>query len=367
MTMTAEPGTPEPGTDGSGHVLLLPAAEGVTPLWWAVAAGTAQAVPPPRAPGRVVVLVPAALCPVRELPASTLPPAQALAAARLAGAPLGGAVHSAAAPGGDGRVLVAHAASADMTAWLAACEALGVVPAALVPAALALPRPENGVVVGELGGQALARTPEAAFAAEPELLRAFADDAPVQARAAEAGLAALFAAPPLDMRQGAFAPPRASVLAGLDWPVLARRAALCLLLALVLTGAWIVRWHRAATLAEASALQAVRAHGLVADDLPAAVVAVRAEQARRGVGAAGFAAPVAALLKALRAAPSCSLRDLVWTGDGVLHTTLAGPRVEDVNAVLIALGQAGWQVTVPPALAPDPTGATVAAITVSAP
>ena len=94
---------------------------------------------------------------------------------------------------------------------------------------------------------------------------------------------------------------------------------------------------------------------------------VAAELAKRGEGAASFAAPAAAVLDAMRPVPGVKLRDLGYAADGTLRFTAAAPRAEDVNAVLIALQNNGWKVTVPPALAPDPTGATVAAITVRAP
>ena len=77
--------------------------------------------------------------------------------------------------------------------------------------------------------------------------------------------------------------------------------------------------------------------------------------------------PMAAVLAAMQPVPSIRLRDLGYNADGTLHFTAAAPRAEDVNAVLIALQNAGWKVTVPPSLASDPTGATVVAITVRAP
>ena len=61
------------------------------------------------------------------------------------------------------------------------------------------------------------------------------------------------------------------------------------------------------------------------------------------------------------------LRDLGYVEDGTLRFQAAAPTADAVNQLLMALQRDGWQVTVPPQLAPDPTGATVAAITVRAP
>jgi general secretion pathway protein L len=47
----------------------------------------------------------------------------------------------------------------DMDRWLAELAEAGLDAAALVPAALVLPRPDAGMVVAELGDEPLARTP----------------------------------------------------------------------------------------------------------------------------------------------------------------------------------------------------------------
>jgi general secretion pathway protein L len=65
--------------------------------------------------------------------------------------------------------------------------------------------------------------------------------------------------------------------------------------------------------------------------------------------------------------PSLRLRDLGYAPDGTLRFQAAAPTADDINRLLLALQQEGWQVTVPPQLAPDASGATVAAITVRAP
>lgn len=359
-----------------GLIALVPASAGEPWRWWRVADGALWSMDegnlPPAVEGSATVLVPAALAPVLDRPLPDLPVLQALAATRLAEAErslAGQAPHVAVAADGD-RLLVARVAPVDMDAWLAACAAAGLPDAALVPAALVLPRPDGGTALADLAGQHLARTPDAAFAAEDALLAALTDAGAAQTLdepALAARLAAVHAVPPLDLRQGVYARARVSFLALPDWRVLARMAACAALLALAVMLVWVVRWNHEASRQEALALAAVQARFPSVTDIDGAERVVAAELVRRGSGASGFGAPAAALLDGLRGAPGVALRDLGYAADGTLRFTAAAPRPEDINTVLVALQQAGWKVTVPPTLAPDPTGATVAAITVRAP
>lgn len=377
MTMPAE----------SDYILLLPESGAAARQWWQVIgatgqdhepAGTLLACAEPAADvlaeARVLVLVSSALAPVRDMPMPAMPVPQALAAERLAVPAFGGeADHCAVGllDEADGaRLLSCRVAAATMAGWLATCDELGVRPSALLPAALVLPRPGEGLVQAWIGQQGLARSPDAAFAAEPALIAALGQGGTVHeldAAALQAALLAAFAAPALDLRQGAFAPPRVSLLGLIDWQRLGRVAALCLLAVLALMVARIARWTYDADRYEAQAIAAAQRHVGPVPDLASAERLLRAEQARRGVGGAGFAAPVAAVLRAMRPVPSLTLRDLVWTDDGVLHVTAAAPQVEDVNRMLVALQRDGWAVTVPPAPVPDPTGAIIATLTVRAP
>lgn len=360
-----------------GVIVLLPAVAGAPWRWCAVAGGVlgeerawSPDEPAPWAQGTLAtVLVPAAAAPVTDAPLPDLPVPQALAAARIGAAKsdLQADRHVAVAAH-QGRLLSAVASPADMDLWLSAALSAGLAPQALVPAALLLPRPQHGALVTDLGGQPLARTAQAAFAAEPALLEALGEGAvPLAPDALEAALLALHAAPPLDLRQGRYAVRRVSFFTLPDARGLARMAASAALLALVLMLVQIVRWNADASAREAAALAQAQQRFPSASDLDSAERLVAAAAVRQGQGAAGFSAPTAALLAAMRPVPGLALRDLAFAGDGTLRVTAAAPRAEDINAVLVTLQQQGWKVTVPPTLAPDPTGATVAAITVRAP
>ena len=315
---------------------------------------------------RVVALVPSDQAPVRVRPHGTMPLAQALAAARLESG--GEGLHVAVAAG-ERDILVATAAQSAMDLWLAELAAVGLIPEALIPAALILPAPATGAVSGELAGQAVARTPEAAFAGEPELVAALAGSASetVSSDALEAALLEAWRNPPLNLRQGVYAPRRVSFFRLSDWSQLARMAAVVALLGFLILAVETVKLNLDASSRENAALVAAQKRFPAAVDLASAQALAAGELARRGEGGASFTAPAAALLAAMRPIPSVALRDLGYAADGTLRFQAAAPTADDINRMLTALQQDGWQVTVPPSLAPDATGATVAAITVRAP
>lgn len=357
-----------------GLILLLPAAPDEAWRHWRVGAagvGPEQVVETLPEHGAVTVLVPGALAPVADKPLPAMPVAQALAAERLSQGQGGlGAERHAAVGAADGRLLSCRIAAADMDRWLAALAQAGVDPQVMVPAGLVLPRQDGALVLGRLGDQLLARTQQAAFAAEEALVDVLGDGLEQVALDDDAllqRLAQIHAAPPLNLRQGAYAPRRVSVFRTANWLGLARMSATAALLGLLLMLVWIVKWNIDSSAEEARAFELAQQRFPAATDLDAAERLLAAELAKRGEGGASFAAPTAALLDAMRPVAGVKLRDLGYGADGTLRFTAAAPRAEDVNAVLIALQNNGWKVTVPPALAPDPTGATVAAITVRAP
>ena len=374
---------PLDGSANDGLIVQLPATPGAAWRWWRVkdgALGSDHGFSPGDDPPwgglgedvRTVALVPSADAPVRTRPRGTMPLTQALAAARLEGAGLGGELHTVASQQGDA-ILVASAANSAMDLWLAELAAAGLEPAALIPAALILPDPGpylgGGAVVAELAGQPLARTAAAAFAGEPELLASLSTGEPLvlSATALDDALLAAWNVPPLNLRQGLYAPRRVSFFRLPDWTQLARMAAVAMLLGFLILTVETVKLNRDAAAREATALAAAQQRFPAAVDLASAQSLASGELARRGLGGGSFAAPAAAVLSAVRPLPSLRLRDLGYAGDGTLRFTAAAPTADEVNRLLTDLQQQGWQVTVPPQLAPDPTGATVAAITVRAP
>lgn len=364
-----------------GLIVLLPAVPGHAWHWWRMSdgiAGSMQAfdaeagTAPWGEVGGVTVLVPPSDAPVRERPMPDMPEAQALAAERmgLAQAGLQAGTRHVAVSADSGRLLSCGVTATQMDRWMAALAEHGLDPAALIPASLVLPRAADTLVLADLGGQLLARTDEAAFAGEAALVEALAGGLPQTALGDDdlaQRLAAVHANPPLNLRQGVYGPRRVSVFRVGNWIGLVRMAAVAALLALLLMLVWVVKWNLDSLVEETHALELAQERFPAATDLDGAERLLNAELAKRGQGGASFAAPAAALLETIRPVPAVRLRDLGYSADGTLRFTVAAPRAEDVNNVLILLQNQGWKVTVPPALAPDPTGATVAAITMRAP
>ena len=360
-----------------GLLIVLPGAVGGAWVWRRVSDGALHSwhdfapgdAAPWDEPGegqRVVALVPADQAPVRTRARGTMPLAQALAAARLENA--GEGLHVAVSEAPEG-ILVATAAQSAMDVWLAELATAGLIPDALIPAALVLPAPRDRAFAAELAGQPLVRTAEAAFAGEPELVAALAGSEPesLSTDALETALLAAWRDPPLNLRQGVYAPRRVSFFRLPDWRQLARMAAVAALLAFLILAVETVKLNLDASARENDARVAAQKRFPAAVDQASAQALAAGALARRGEGGGSFTAPAAALLAAMRPIPSVALRDLGYAADGTLRFQAAAPTADDINRLLTALQADGWQVTVPPSLAPDATGATVAAITVRAP
>ena len=66
----------------------------------------------------------------------------------------------------------------------------------------------------------------------------------------------------------------------------------------------------------------------------------------------------------MRDAPGVSLKTLAHRVDGTLTTTLAAPRVDDINKVLLALQARGYRITAQPMAGAD--GQQMANVTIRA-
>ena len=318
----------------------------------------------------VVMLVPpAAMVTLLWAEYPELAPRQGRAAARLA-ALAGGIVPAdqlfAAADENDDPArphVVAVAARSDMQHWLLWAQHHGLDPNIIVPAPLLLPEPDEGFARGSLGGEVMLRGRGIAFGGDlAPILAAGApiEDVPVdvvEARAVEA-----LERPPLDLRQGDFAKRVRRVA---DKAVLRRIvlwSGLILLVSLLISLTVLVRQHVAARGLNAESLALARQVVPGAGDLAQAEAEIERQLAARGAGAYAFTAPVAGLLNALQEAPGVSMTALSRDPDGMIRATLAAAKVEEINAVLLALQGAGFTITATPSQ--DPGGRALADITV---
>lgn len=365
-----------------GLIVTCPASCDAALHWWRVDDGhiatfgqdfspiAARHTPPG---GPVIALVPAVDTVIRVLDMGDMSAAQAEAAARYRAADLtieGNVFVGVRALGGDDgmKVLCASIARTRLAEHLAELALRGIDPDNLVPVGLLLPAGDQPVSAsfGDLGadrwGDLVLPQDEALGA----LLLGGAQTVKLDQDARDAALINALNDPPLNLRQGDFA--RRTALFALDagqGRMLAWLAGALLLISLAIPLIEIGKYYLGADLAERRALSS--AQQLV----PAATSLAQAEQMldsrliARGTGNAMASVPLSGLLAAMQPVPGVTLRQADYRPGGTIGAMMAAPRVEDLNAVLIALQNQGYTITA--AQRSDATGQAIADITVQAP
>ena len=323
---------------------------------------------------RLVALAPAADVPLRWLHYPDAAPAQAAAAARIdalknsLGDPA--VLHIVAGqPAAEGQAVpVAVTTHTAMTAWTDWLKTHDLAPAAIIPAAAAVPPPEPETPwMAEVGGEQIVRTADRAYLSDPELDPLIAQGhavAPLDSDRMRDALLLTLAAPPLDLLSGGWKPKR-------RWSVdpamllLAKR----LLIALVIVSLSIpviygLRLSADTGRADEAVVAIVKKAGVTAPDATTAEAELDRRLAAAGGGPLAFSVPASALYDAMGDTPGVSLKTLSHRTDGTLTTTLAAPRVEDINKVLLALQARGYRVTAQPMAGSD--GQQMANITIRA-
>ncbi|MGV7121703.1 type II secretion system protein GspL [Sphingopyxis sp. 550A] len=326
------------------------------------------------ADGRLIALAPAADVPLRWHHYPDAAPAQAAAAARLDALKdsLGeaSALHVVAGqPAEAGQAVpVAVTTHAAMTAWTDWLAAQGLSPDAILPAAAAVPPPEAETLwAAEVGSETIVRTADHAFLSDPELDPLMAGErtiAPLDAAQMREALLLSLAAPPLDLLSGAWKPKR-------NWAVdpALLRLAKRLLIALVVVSLMVpvvhaIRLMSDSSRADEATVEMAKKAGVAAPDAEAAEAEIDRRLAAAGGGPLAFSVPASALYDAMRDTPGVTLKSLAHRTDGTLTTTLAAPRVDDINAVLLALQAHGYRITAQPMAGTD--GQQMANVTIRA-
>lgn len=348
-------------------ILLPPDAD--TPLTWlTVADGAVEAQGTgdgwPRfedATIRAMLVAPASAVSLHRALLPDLAARQAQAAARLMAVEnaLGDpeALHVATGPReDDGALDVAVVANADMVAWLTWAEAHGLDAGPVVPAALLLPRPEEGFVRGRVGAETIARDKSAAFAIDPALAGLVIGDAPITEVATtniETQMVASLDSPPLDLRQGPFARRKKR---SLDWALLKRLAVfvgLILLASLIMALITIAKLNGDRDRLDARALAAARTVVPDVSSVEQAQTALEERAVARGVGGRGFSATAARLFAALDQSPAATLTAFDLAADGGVRATIAAPSVNDLDIAVAALRSSGAGAVTTPAQTGD--------------
>ncbi|ALC10944.1 type II secretion system protein GspL [Sphingopyxis sp. 113P3] len=332
---------------------------------------------PPRGTGgedRLIVLAPAADVPVRWHHFPDASPPQAAAAARVEalkdclGAPADLHLVAGEPPAAGQAVPVAVTTHAAMAAWNAWLATHGLEPSAIVPAGVMVPPPEPDTLwTAIVGREQIVRTHERAYVSDPELdplIAAGQAIVPLDAERMREALLLSLAAPPLDLLSGAWKPKRRW---GVDPVVMLWGKRMLVALVAVSLAIPIVRAVRLGSdtrRADAAVVAAAKKAGVSAPDAEAAEAEIDRRLAAAGGGPLAFSVPASALYGAMQDTPGVTLKSLSHRTDGTLTTSLAAPRVEDLNRVLLALQARGYRVTAQPMAGPD--GQQIANITIRA-
>jgi general secretion pathway protein L len=323
---------------------------------------------------RLIALAPAADVPLRWRHYPDAAPAQAAVAARIDALKesLGDAalLHVVTGqPADEGQAVpvavTTHAAMAAWTDWL---KARDLAPAAIIPSAAAVPPPEPGTLwTAEVGGEQIVRSADHAYRSDPELDPLIAgshDVAPLDPERMREALLLTLAAPPLDLLSGAWKPKR-------SWSVdpamlrIAKRLLVALVaVSLLVPIIYAARLASDTRRADAAVVAIAKEAGVTAGDAAAAEAELDRRLAAAGGGPLAFSVPASALYDAMGDAPGVSLKTLSHRTDGTLTTTLAAPRVEDINQVLLAQQARGYRITAQPMAGSD--GQQMANITIRA-
>lgn len=331
-------------------LLFLPAGERPW-RWWRPADG-AHGEGVPANETRVVAVAPAEAVTLHWAAIPARSSAQAAAAARLlvgeaSAAPAGG-LHVAVGDEGSGDRPIGVVEAATMRGWLAALAAAGIDPDAIVPAPLLLPAPAEGFAIADIGGARVVRGPGSGFADEPgltDLVTGGVAPVPVADSAFAASVAAVLAAPPLDLRQGPFARARRVEL---DWRLIRRLAVLAaavLALTLGIDLVRLVRLNLAASAAEADA-DRLAASALPRGETPTDAGRQLTERLARVRGPGrGFSATAATVYAAVRQVPGSEVTSLSFQPDGSLIVGLATQRESAPTDLKRAIEASGLAVT----------------------
>lgn len=366
-------------------VLALPAvpdARDATTCWWSVVNGAIVArgaddawrdhVTKDGVPVRVVALAPAAATRIGFACVADMPPRQAVGIARMQAlesalgdpATLHFVAQGPTAPGEP--FVTAIVANAVMLEWLDWLDAMGVDAGSIIPAALLLPLGEDWRAASIAGESVIGRS-GIVFPNEPALVSALVGQdevADVSPEAIDAALLAALGAPPLDLRVGAFARRRRWFVDRARIREIAILLAFVPLIALMIALATLWQFNASAERLDADAV----ARASAALGKPVTIANAEEElnvRASNIAGAGGqLATPLAALYQQMQRETTISAIALGWRSDGTLAATLAAPRIDEINRLLLGLQREGYTVTAVPRQSSD--GRSIADMTIRA-
>ncbi len=243
--------------------------------------------------------------------------------------------------------LVAVTSRSAMAHWVAWAEEHGIAQASFVPSPLLLPEPEQGYLLGQIGPNTVVRGLNSAFDADEDLAALVIRQdavAEVPAEHIDQSLLSALDEPPLDLRQGSFAPKSAAFIDSARARRIAALIGLIVLASLLVSLIQIIRLNAESSRLDAQTVALAQTIDPTVTDPEMAEGRMGALLASRG-GLGGFTGMMAGLMTAMQANPNVALANVSLGADGSLRVQLAANRAEEINDVLIAVQEAGWRIS----------------------
>ena len=332
--------------------------------------------PPENKQRTTIALMPSVSGVVRwHEPISDLTDQQILAAARLAAREHSldrGNVHIAGIVDESGRAVTATVGKDVMASGLLRLKTLGIDPDVVVPAGWMITPQEDVVMEADFGFEKLLRGAQVIAPDEPDLRASLVGDSAVITLPEDAVDRILTSAVSnteanlsLNLRRGDFAKKVHRSITVRQRRILGWLAVAALVISLLIPVIQLVKYHWAASSADAAALTAAKPLIGSVDSAEEADRLLSERLIRENRGNIAFSVPASALFSAVQKADGVSIEKISYRRDGTVSAGVSAVRAEDINVALVAIQNAGFVITATPRT--DATGSSKADITVRAP
>ena len=280
-----------------------------------------------------------------------------------------GLVHSSAGLDFDGTIATATISPEVMQQGLDSLAARDLNPDIVLPFALVLNGPAEGVLGAQFDGISVLRGPGFAIPDEAVLRDIFVG-ASIADNVGPESVRQMFvsasAAPVLNLREGIFAKRERTVWTTAEqrkW--IKRLLSAIVIITVLITVVTLAKYWSATSAENQTALAAAQKIDPSIRDINQAESALANALDRRGIVHSGFTPLSAALWRSVKASPNVSVRELRFTRDGILTAVLAAPTADNLNKTLVAIQQDGFRITATPRQ--DTSGSTLVDLTVRMP
>ena len=278
-----------------------------------------------------------------------------------------GDLHISAAQDG-GSFTTAALAIAELETGLGYLQVRGIDPDGIIPVGFLLAAIEDRAVVADFGFDRIVRGPKLIAADEP-LVRKHLLSVETVEQLSQAELEDVIANVewPLgpNLRTGQFAKTAKRQLSSEHKKILTWLIAALLLISIAIPLLQLYKYHSAAGAADEAAMAVATKIIGPAENLEVAEQQLDEKLRAENLGNNRFTVPAAALFSVLQQVPDVSVSRMSYGGNGLLSVELTAVRNEDINPVLIAIQDQGYEITATPRQ--DASGLAKADVTVRLP